>query len=262
MPAHIDLSVVRPAPAVALLTIEREASANTISAAFARELVDACAELAEDDTVKVVVITGRGRFFCAGADLRDPELDDPGWMDLGRRALDAVAALPVPTIAAINGTGVGGGTELALTCDLRFAAEGAKLGVPEIKIGALPGAGGLSRLQQLIGPSKARDLLYTGRLVTAAEAAGIGLVDRVCTPERLVDEVLAYADEIAQYAGYALRTAKRVLDEAVGHPAGLALQSEYRLVDAMATPEQMQVERRRAAERDPAYARVFGSSSD
>jgi len=256
------LSLAEPAPSVVVVTIEREVSANTISAQLSRDLIGVCEHLASGDAFGAVVITGRGRFFCAGADLRDPERNDPGWLDLGRQALDAIADLPVATIAAINGTGVGGGTELALACDIRFAAQSAKLGLPEIKIGALPGAGGLSRLQHLVGPSKARDLLFTGRLISSDEALAIGLVDRVLPADEVLSAATAHASEIGQYATYAVRTAKRVLNESLGQPAGMALQNEYRQVDRMATPEQLAVEQRRAADRDPAYARIFGQATD
>lgn len=259
VPVLETLAVDWAAAGVVVVTIDREKSANTISAQLSRDLLALVEIWTKDPDLRAVVITGRGdRFFCAGADLRDPE-HGPGWLDLGRRAFDAVAALPVPTIAALNGVALGGGTELALACDRRIASSTARLGLPEIKIGALPGAGGLTRLQHLVGPAIARDLVLTGRHVPATEAQTLGLVDQLTDPSTVVQTAIDYALEIGQYAGYALRTAKEVFNHSLGRPVGDSLEVEYRLVDEMATPEEFVAEQRRAAERDPAYARIFGA---
>lgn len=254
------LALSEPHPNVTFLEITREASANTLSAQLCRDLLDTVDRLVHSET-KVVIITGRGRFFSAGADLRDPE-HGPGWIDMCRRGLDAFATLPIPTIAAINGHALGGGTELALTCDFRIAADDAVLGLPEITFGALPGGGGLSRLQRAVGPTEARRLVYTGRRVDAAQAHQIGLVDSLTGPDRLTESALTLASEISRHARYSLVAAKAIFHHADAHPGSPALPMEYRTIDRMASPEELSAERARAADRDPRYARIFSTTGD
>ncbi|WP_430336089.1 enoyl-CoA hydratase/isomerase family protein [Rhodococcus sp. ACT016] len=257
LPKLDNLDLDWAAPGVLLATIDRARSANTISAPLSRDLLTLADLCATDTEVRVVVITGSGdRFFCAGADLRDPEFG-PGWIQLARRAYDAFANLAVPTVAAINGLALGGGTELTLACDIRFADPAAQFGLPEIKIGSLPGAGGMTRLQSLIGPAAARDLVFSGRQISADKALELGLVDRLSAPRNAVTEAVDYAREIAQYAGYALKAAKVSFTNALGTPTAAALATEYQLFDTMATPDQMAAEQQRAADRDPVYARIF-----
>lgn len=256
-----NLAVSEPCPGVTLVEITREAAANTLSAQLCRELLALVDRLSHSSSTKVVVLTGRGRFFSAGADLRDPE-HGPGWADTARRCLDALAALPLPAIAAVNGAALGGGTELALTCDIRIASTQAVLGLPEITFGSLPGGGGLSRLQRAVGAARARQLVFTGRRLDAAEALRIGLVDEIAEPDDLLRTALDAAEEIAQHARYALTAAKRVFNHVDAHPGAPALPMEYLTLDTMATPEQMLQERRRAAERSPTYARIFAERGE
>lgn len=244
---------------VALLTLNRPSAANTISAQLSRELFDCLQLLRRDSEVRALVVTGSGRHFCAGADLRDPERDIPGWQGLGRRAVDNLAAMEVPVIAAINGTALGGGLELALACDIRIADTGAKLGLPEIKFGALPGAGGLSRLQAVIGASAAMTLVLSGRSVSAAEAERLGLV--TLAQSGAVESAVALAQELSQMASYATRTAKLVFRQTLGHAPDGVMALEYGLIDRMATPEEKRAEEVRAAGRDPVYERIFNESS-
>jgi enoyl-CoA hydratase len=255
------LSVVRRESGVVVLTLDRPRSANAISAQLSRELYDCLQQFKHDPTVRVLVLTGAGRHFCAGADLRDPERDVPGWLDLGRRAVDTLAAMDLPVIAAINGTAVGGGLEVALACDIRIAQTGVKLGLPEIKIGALPGAGGLSRLQAVIGPPAAMTLVMSGRVVSAEEGQRLGLVSLAGEGESALGAAISLADELAQMAAYATRTAKLIFRQSLGQAPSSVMATEYGLIDRMATPEQFRAEERRAAERDPAYARIFAESA-
>ena len=157
--------------------------ANAISEQVSDELRDACLEAGARDDVGAVVVWGGPRIFAAGADIKDmathtPEQIRPVVSALGD-ALVVLEELPKVTIAAIAGFCLGGGLELALACDFRFAAQDANLGQPEIALGIIPGAGGTQRLPRLIGPSRAKDLVFSGRRVGAAEALAIGLVDRV-----------------------------------------------------------------------------------
>ena len=253
-------TVTEPGEGVDLVTLDRERSANTISTQVSTELCELVRSFDASPDVRAVVLTGRGRFFCAGADLRDPALGTSSSVELGRRALDTVAQLRVPVIAAVNGPALGGGTELALACDIRLAADGAVLGLPEVKIGALPGAGGLTRLQHLVGPSQARRLIFSGAQIGAAEAWRIGLVDEVVSSDELLATAISLAAVMADFAPYALATAKQVLCQALGGPPGQSLAFEYEAIDRMATTEQMQQQRERAARRDPAYARIFKTS--
>ncbi|OZC83388.1 hypothetical protein CH282_15610 [Rhodococcus sp. 06-418-1B] len=259
LPALATLKVSWAASGVLLVTIDRAKSANTITAQVCRDLEFLAKFTAASTDARALVITGNGdRFFCAGADLRDPEIG-PGWIEQARRSYDAFANLPIPTIAAVNGLALGGGTELTLACDARFSDPSAKFGLPEIKIGSLPGAGGMTRLQHVVGPSVARDMVFTGRQVTAKEALAIGLTDRISMRGESVTEAVAYATDIAQFAGYAIRAAKRSLVNAIGNPTSSSLTFEYSQFDHMATSDELAAEQRRAADRDPVYARIFAA---
>ena len=255
------LSVERRDNGVSILTLNRPRSANAISAQLSRELYDCLQLLRYDPKVRVLVLTGAGRHFCAGADLRDPEREVPGWLDLGRRAVEALSAMGIPVIAAINGTAVGGGLELALACDIRIAEPGAKLGLPEIKIGALPSAGGLSRLQAVVGASAAMTLVLSGRLISADEGERLGLITLAAAEANAVETALALADEVAQMASYATRTAKLIFRQSLGQAPDAVMATEYGLIERMATPEEQRAEQWRAAERDPVYARIFAESA-
>jgi enoyl-CoA hydratase len=190
---HIDYGVD---DGVARLTIMRPETLNALDDELLLELAVAF-DLAESDVeVRALVITGEGRAFVAGADLGAlAELSD-GFAGretalAGQDVMNSLAALPFPTIAAINGFALGGGLELALACDLRVAAHGAKLGLPEVTRGLIPGYGGTQRLQRLIGLSRATDLVLTGRMIDAQEAHAFGLVNRIA------DDAVAAATELA-----------------------------------------------------------------
>lgn len=246
-----------PDEEVALLTLDRPDAGNALSTQLARDLAAAVDEVGRRPAAKALVVTGAGRMFCAGADLKETP-KPPGWLDLLRRTLDDLAALPVPTIAAINGACMGGGTELALACDLRVIAAGAKIGLPEISFGALPAAGGPQRLARLVGPARAKWLVMSAARLTAEEAAAIGLVDRVAPDGEAGAQGLAVARELAVHAGYALRTAKAAIDRGAGLRLEDALDVEYRLIDTMATPEERAAEVQKAMTRSATYGRIFG----
>lgn len=208
---------------VALLTLNRPESLNAISRQLASDLLDACTYLVSRDGVRVVVLTGAGdRAFCAGADLKERRLLNTSERAAHTAAIEAaaeaLAALPMPTIAALHGFTLAGGSELAIACDVRVAASNTVMGFPEVKIGIFPGAGGVLRLPRLIGGGAARDLLFTGRQVDVNEALNIGLIDRLTEPEAVVAEARNLASSIAANAPLAVRAIKRALLDSDGQP--------------------------------------------
>ena len=184
------------------------------------ETQDGLRALAEEasrrDDVRAVVIYGGEKVFAAGADIKEMQRMDHAAMVVRSRALQesftAVARIPKPVVAAITGYALGGGCELALCADFRIAADNAKLGQPEILLGLIPGAGGTQRLARLVGPSKAKDLIYTGRMVKADEALALGLVDRLAPAAEVFSEAHAWAARLAQGPAIALRAAKEAID--------------------------------------------------
>jgi enoyl-CoA hydratase/carnithine racemase len=205
---------------------------NAISHQVWREIESAASEAAERDDVGAVVVWGGSKVFAAGADIK--QMPDWGYQEVHaagqvlQRSLDVLARIPKVTIAAIAGYALGGGCEVALACDFRFAADNAKLGQPEILLGLIPGAGGTQRLPRLIGLSRAKDLIFSGRMVDMVEAERIGLVDRVCPVDDLYDTAAAAA---ASYAAgpFALRLAKRAIEDGTELPLDQALRLERSL---------------------------------
>ncbi|MCD4534466.1 enoyl-CoA hydratase-related protein [Nocardioides sp. cx-169] len=189
---------------------------NAISIQVQAELRAAAAEAAERDDVKAVVVYGGERVFAAGNDVK--EMVDLTSSDMARisgsiqSAVNAVADIPKPVVAAINGYALGGGCELALAADFRIAADDATLGQPEVLLGIIPGAGGTQRLSRLVGPSTAKDIIFTGRLVKAEEALAIGLVDRLVPAASVYDEAVAWARQFRGAASLAVRAAKESID--------------------------------------------------
>jgi len=187
---------------------------NALSTALLAELGAIATTLTADASVKAVVVTGNERAFAAGADVSEFTADGAAAaVNAGIRAgFDALAAVPRPVIAAINGFALGGGLELALACDLRVAADSARLGFPEIQLGIFPGGGGTQRATRLIGPAKTKELIWSGRHVRAEEALAIGLVDRVVPAADVLDVALEWAGSFASGAVVAMGIAKRVVD--------------------------------------------------
>jgi enoyl-CoA hydratase/carnithine racemase len=178
-----------------------------------RELAD---EATRRDDVRAVVVRGSEKVFAAGADIKEMQRMDHAAMVVRSKALQdsfsALARIPKPVVAAVTGYALGGGCELALCADFRIAAENAKFGQPEILLGVIPGAGGTQRLARLVGPSKAKDLIFTGRHVRADEALAIGLVDRVVPAEEVFEAAHAWAAQLAKGPALALRAAKEAVD--------------------------------------------------
>ncbi|MGC5041552.1 enoyl-CoA hydratase/isomerase family protein [Streptomyces sp. DT190] len=189
---------------------------NALDIATQDRLKELAEEAARREDVRAVVVYGGEKVFAAGADIKEMQAMDHTAMVLRARALQdaftAVARIPKPVVAAVTGYALGGGCELALCADFRIAGENAKLGQPEILLGLIPGAGGTQRLARLVGPSKAKDLIFTGRMVKADEAREIGLVDRVVPAEEVYPQAHAWAAKLAQGPALALRAAKESID--------------------------------------------------
>jgi enoyl-CoA hydratase/carnithine racemase len=198
---------------VTLLRLNRP-PLNPLSTALLGELEGIASGLAADASVKAVVLTGNEKAFAAGADVSEFTADGAATVVSAgiRSGLDALAAIPRPVIAAINGFALGGGLELALACDLRVAGDSSRLGFPEVQLGIFPGGGGTQRATRLIGPAKAKDLIWSGRHVRAEEALAIGLVDRVVPAAEVLDHALEWASSFAGGAVVAMGIAKRVVD--------------------------------------------------
>ena len=196
--------------AVAVVTVNRPAVLNALNAATLGELNRVAAELGGDAEVRAVVLTGAGeKAFVAGADIRElaglaPDMAK-SYSQAGQRAFDAIEHLGKPVIAAVNGFALGGGCELAMACTIRLAAETAKFGQPEIKLGLTPGFAGTQRLARLVGKGRAMELLLGGGTIDAAEAWRIGLVNRVVAPAELMNEARALARTYAASAPIAMR---------------------------------------------------------
>ena len=215
--------------AIATIRLDRPPM-NALSAAVQAEIAAAAAQVSADPEVRAVVIYGGEKVFAAGADVK--EMSGLSYADMAARSrrlqdsFTAVAKIGKPVIAAITGYALGGGLELALCADFRVAGEGARVGQPEILLGLIPGAGGTQRLPRLIGPARAKDIVFTGRFVGAAEALAIGLVDRVVPDAEVEAAAVTFAQQFAAGPAVALRAAKQAIDEGleVGLDAGLEIE--------------------------------------
>lgn len=239
---------------VALNNPERH---NALSRDVVSALQAAADALAVDRQVRVVVLHGgESRSFCSGADLKERQgMDEPevlATVHALREAVNSVAQLPVPVIAAIHGNAFGGGLELALACDIRIAADDAQMGLTEVGWGIIPGAGGCVRLPALVGPARAKELIFTARRLTAAEALNLGLVSRVVARSELLAECRRLAEQIAAQAPLAVRAAKRAIDAGPGLAAGLAAEwREYQSI--VPTRDRLEGLRAFAERRPPVY---------
>lgn len=217
--AYEFLTLSEPAP-IRTLTLNRPESLNAWHQPMRDEMRDAVGTLGADDALRVLVITGTGRAFSAGEDVRGmkglAEIGTRGFRRVVRavhNVFDEIEAMEVPVIAAINGVAAGGGLELALSCDFRFAATTAKLGFPENNVGLIPGSGGCSRLVKLVGLARAKRLVMTGEMVTAERALALGLVEELHPPETLLAQAMAFAELLATKAPLALGLGKLVLNK-------------------------------------------------
>ncbi|HSV67474.1 MAG TPA: enoyl-CoA hydratase-related protein [Mycobacteriales bacterium] len=235
---------------------------NALNTAVQEALRAAAAEVTARADVRAVVIYGGPKVFAAGADIK--EMVDMTYADMAQRAIalssafDAVARIPKPVVAAVTGYALGGGCELALTADLRVCGDNAKLGQPEILLGIIPGAGGTQRLPRLVGPAKAKDLIFTGRFVDAAEALRIGLVDRVVAPDEVYDAARALAGQYATGPALALRAAKAAVDGGLDTDLASGLKLESYLFASLFATEDRSAGMRSFLESGPGKAEFMG----
>jgi len=202
---------------IATITFNRPKALNAMNAETMTELLHAATACKNDPEVKVVILTGSGqKAFVAGADISEMRDKNPvdalSFMELGHETLRLIETMAKPSIAAINGFALGGGTEIALSCDMRFAAENAAFGQPEILIGIIPGWGGTQRLPRIIGMGRAKELILGGGQIDAKRAYEIGLVNRVFPQEQLMPEVRKFAAKLVSLPGFALKMAKHSIN--------------------------------------------------
>ena len=231
------------ADAVATIRIDR-APVNALNTQVQEELREVAAECDRREDIRAVLLWGGPKVFVAGADVK--EFHTMSAQDMQRRAgalsssLDAIAQLPKPVIAAVTGYALGGGCELALACDWRVVAADARLGQPEIKLGLIPGAGGTQRLARLIGPARAKDLVFTGRFVDAAEALELGLVDVMVPADEVYPTAQAMAAKFARGPALALRAAKLAIDGGLQTDLASGLKLESQLFAGLFATEDKQ----------------------
>ena len=203
--------------AIATITFNRPKALNALNSELLDELSHALDEIAQNEAIKVLVLTGAGdKAFVAGADITElatfNSLEAKLFSKKGHETFNRLQALPIPVVAAVNGYALGGGSEVALACDFIYASENAMFGLPEITLGLMPGFGGTQRLPRLIGKNMAKEMIFTGKMISAAEAVQIGLANKVCPKASLMEEVLKTAKMIALKGKVSLRAAKETID--------------------------------------------------
>ena len=235
---------------------------NALSTAVQAEVAAAAAQVSADPQVRAVVIYGGAKVFAAGADVKEMSGLSYADMAVRSRALQdsftAVARIGKPVVAAITGYALGGGLELALCADFRVAGEGARVGQPEILLGLIPGAGGTQRLPRLIGPARAKDLIFTGRFVRADEALAIGLVDQVVPDAEVEAAAVAFAQRFAAGPAVALRAAKLAIDAGLETDLATGLEIERLHFSGLFATEDAQDGMRSFVENGPGKARFAG----
>ena len=235
---------------------------NALNDQLTGELADAARSAARSDEVRAVIIYGGRKVFAAGADIKD--MAEASYAAMVTRAgglqeaMGLIAGIPKPVVAAITGYALGGGLEVALAADFRVAGEGARLGQPEILLGVIPGAGGTQRLPRLVGPARAKDIVFTGRMVTAAEALQIGLADRVVPDAEVYPAALDLVQRYAKGPSLALRAAKRAIDYGLGVDLATGLEMERVQFTALFGTQDQRTGMRSFLEHGPGQATFTG----
>jgi enoyl-CoA hydratase len=201
---------------VVLVRLNRPEAANSLSGEMLRTLLETFRKLKDDTGVKGVIVTGAGKFFCAGGDIAEMSAMSPmaavEFAELGQKLMFAMERVGKPVVAVVNGHALGGGLELALACDFIVASTKAVFAAPEVRLGIIPGFGGTQRLARLVGKAKAKELIYTGDSISAADAYAIGLANRIYDPDQLLPEAVKLMQTICSRGPLSLRMGKEVID--------------------------------------------------
>ena len=202
---------------IAIITFNRPEILNALNNKLLKELSHALDKIAENEDIRALILTGAGeKSFVAGADIKEiaafDALDAKAFAQTGQSTINKFEKLPVPVIAAVNGFALGGGCEIALACDFIYASENAMFGLPEINLGLIPGLGGTQRLPRLIGKNMAKEMIFTGKMLSSVEAMEIGIVNRVFPQESLMEETFKVAGIIASKGKVSLRAAKHAIN--------------------------------------------------
>lgn len=235
---------------------------NALNGQVEGELREAAVEAGQRDDVRAVIVHGGEKVFAAGADIK--EMADKSAAEMAAKeqqgisqAMTALAGIPKPTVAAVNGYALGGGLELALTCDRRVLTEKAKVGQPEIQLGVIPGAGGTQRLARLIGPSKAKDIIYTGRFVGSEEALSLGIADEVVADDAYA-AARRWAEQFVNGPARALAAAKAAVDDGLELDLASGLKVETHLFTALFATDDQKIGMRSFVENGPGKAEFTG----
>jgi enoyl-CoA hydratase len=240
---------------IATITINREKAHNALNSNVLEALCRIFGDLEKDDEVLVAIITGAGRkAFVAGADvkeIREAGKERAALVKRGQEVLTMIRNTPKVVIAAVNGFALGGGCELAMCCDIRFASESARFGLPEATLGLMPGYGGTQWLSRLVGAGRAKYLTFSGEMLSAAEAFAFGLVDKVCSGEELPGQVETFARKIIKNGPLALKGIKKAINEGLDHPIPQALDIEFEQYVKVAASEDAEAGMTAFMERKP-----------
>lgn len=250
---------------IGTITLNRPKSLNAISLKLIREATEALGNIARDNEVRIVIITGANENFSSGADIKEmpPEVTDPRRRvylteinDLFRKIED----FEKPVISAISGYCLGGALELAMSCDLRIASTTAKIGQPEIIFGGIPAGGGTIRLPLLVGIGKAKEMAYTGESISAEEAYRIGLVNKVVSPESLMSETRKLARLLVERSPSALRLIKFFINTGMRMDRVTAIEIAHQMGPLVGTPEEIAAAKEKVAMKSESYKKIFGAS--
>lgn len=216
---------------IAVITFNRPKALNALNGALLEEFSRALDEIEANEDIRVLVLTGAGeKSFVAGADITELATFGPlqakVFAKKGQAIISRLQELSIPVIAAVNGFALGGGSEMALACDFIYASENANFGLPEITLGIIPGFGGTQRLPRLVGANKAKEMIFTGKMIPAAEAAAIGMVNKVCPAANLMEEVMKTAKAISAKGRVSLRAAKQAVNSGLGADLATGLNIE------------------------------------
>ncbi|WP_132991802.1 enoyl-CoA hydratase/isomerase family protein [Gordonia zhaorongruii] len=261
MAEFVTLETSPDHPGVGTILLNRPPM-NALNRQVQAELQAAAAEATSRDDIKAVVVYGGPKVLAAGADIK--EMNAMSAADMAKIAgklqdgLGALASIPKPTVAAVTGYALGGGLEVALGADRRIAGDNAKLGVPEVLLGVIPGGGGTQRLARLIGPSRAKDMVFTGRFVGAEEALEIGLVDEVVAPDDVYDAALKWAGQFANGASAAIAAAKAAIDAGLDTDLTTGLKIEAQQFAALFATDDRKIGMESFVENGPGKAKFTG----